>query len=298
MSRVKLKGLDRAQMAVFNALRFTSPAVCSAIGQRIGAYVGYPLSPSMSANIRSVLRAVRPDLGPAEQEAMVRRAFGNIGRTFTEFAVYQKLRARVRWVGDSICTEVAADPRPFILVYPHLANWEVLAATASTHPAIAGVRRVFAVYAQIDNPVRMAIADKCRRSLPVELLPQGPRVWKQILECLAQPNSVFVAPVDGADPVRRRFPLFGRKPDHRSAIGKLVRVAAATGARLLPVSCTRKPGARFVITVLPPIEIARGQISVAQTESYILHLNEIFEPLVRDHIDDWYMAAETEFEAP
>ena len=283
---------------MFQTMRHLPPAWCSAVGRATGAWFGYRIDPWADVNLRNVIDHVRPDLSVRDRMAMVRRAWGNIGRTFAEFAVLPSLEARTELVGEDILTEVFADPRAVAVIYPHLANWEVLGAVISRHPAVAGVRGITAVYATQDDPVRMAIADERRRALAVDLLPQGRRAWKHLHARLAQQYGTIFAPVDGADTVGRLFPLFGRQPDHRSAVGKLIRIASSSGARLLPVYCTRHPAARFTVTVLPPIELANGRIGPGETCEQIVGLNALFEPLVRMAIDDWYMACETDSFGP
>ena len=183
------------EQAMHNAMRRMPPALCSKIGSYMGANVGPKIDPGGDRAVRAVVRLVRPDLEGAAHEAAVHRIWANIGRVFAEFSVLPKLLGRTELVGEDIAREVFSDPRPLIVVYPHLANWEVLGALLCIHPA-ARDRRKCAIYAPQDDPVRAAIAEQCRAQFPADLIPQGPRIWKQFRERLHEPRGSVFAPVD------------------------------------------------------------------------------------------------------
>lgn len=90
-------------------------------------------------------------------------------------------------------------------------------------------------------------------------------------------------------------PLFGRPPDKSANLGIAVRLAAATGANLLPIWVTRRQGARFTLHVAPPPEDWPARLAEARAgdPAPAIHaLNARVEPPVRAHLDQWFMLHE------
>jgi KDO2-lipid IV(A) lauroyltransferase len=149
-----------------------------------------------------------------------------------------------------------------------------------------------ALFAPPPEAARAAIAARLRGRLPVEMLPQGPAIWRRLFSTLREPfGTVFLA-VDGVESGDISFPLFGRQPRSRSGIGKLIRLAAATGARLLPYHCLRHLGPHFSIHVGQVIELPGGAMSDADICEQIIALDAHFGPIIAAHIEQWYMAIE------
>jgi KDO2-lipid IV(A) lauroyltransferase len=84
-------------------------------------------------------------------------------------------------------------------------------------------------------------------------------------------------------------PSFGRALDQRGNLGKIVRMAARTGAIVLPSFCERLPGARFRVHLLEPMEFApRTALGAPETERRVKHLDALFAPVVLRLIDQWF----------
>ena len=97
------------------------------------------------------------------------------------------------------------------------------------------------------------------------------------------------------DEVRDRqihLPLFGRPaPDKGNAV-VAVKLANSSGGTLVPVYLKRTRGARFTLAVLPPIAKAENADKPYPVGATILRFNDIFEPLVLENIEHWYMLSE------
>jgi Kdo2-lipid IVA lauroyltransferase/acyltransferase len=84
-------------------------------------------------------------------------------------------------------------------------------------------------------------------------------------------------------------PSFGRALDRRGNLGKIVRMAARTGAIILPGFCERLPGARFSVQLLEPMEfVPRTADDPQETMRCVQHLDALFAPVVRRLLDQWF----------
>ena len=101
----------------------------SALGGWLFRRLG-PLTPSSRIASRNVDLAF-PDLAPAVRAKLMDDQWDNLGRTFFEFPLTDRLtpaQGRVEVVGREKLLAIAASGKPAILVSGHFANWEVMAA--------------------------------------------------------------------------------------------------------------------------------------------------------------------------
>lgn len=277
--------------AIHLALRGLPVDWCSALGAKIGQGQAGRLSrPEAEARGKAAMALLRPDLAAPEAiEASTRALWGNIGRTFCEFSVLPRLLAQGRGVlSDPGRWEAAVtDPRPLIVAFVHLGNWEALGAQLSLHPAFARARKAQGVMMPPTNRAHAAIAARQRAFMQVELLPMDARIWHRMTENLARPGGTAWMAVDELVDGVVMAPHFGRRLKPHGNMGKVVRLAAATGARVLPVYSERRTGAHFISHILPPIDIPPGRLGAAGVLEQVHRLDEIFAPIVRRHLDQW-----------
>lgn len=76
----------------------------------------------------------------------------------------------------------------------------------------------------------------------------------------------------------------------------VARLAVMTGAEIIPAYCVRLGDrARFKVTFLPPVALVRER-SQAALMTNIAAINGVIEPIVREHLDQWYYTLDFEFE--
>jgi KDO2-lipid IV(A) lauroyltransferase len=277
------------------ALRALPIETCSAVGARLGSTMGRRAHPVADAHARALLTRLRPDLTtPEAREAALVRLWENVGRLFAEYSVIHRLlpRGRVTLSDPALLDAVCADDRPLILCFAHLGNWEVLLQQMATHCRLRGRLPLVAVVMQSENPVHAFIAARLRRSLPLKVVPTGPQVWRTVAERLRRPRGTVWLAADETRDGRVLAPHFGRRLRIDGNLGKIVRLAAATGARVLPIYSERLRGARFVSRVLPPLEMPRGRLDDDAIRAQVARIDGIFEPIVRRLAEQWYMAVE------
>jgi KDO2-lipid IV(A) lauroyltransferase len=106
---------------------------------------------------------------------------------------------------------------------------------------------------------------------------------------LEQPGRILFVAVDEQVEGRVSMPSGGRALDTSGNLGKIVRIAARTGAIILPVYSERLAGARFVTHVLPPLEIAQNlKLSAEEHLHRVAHLDALFGAVILRLIDQWF----------
>jgi lauroyl/myristoyl acyltransferase len=142
------------------------------------------------------------------------------------------------------------------------------------------------------NRVHRLIAARQRRVLPLDLIPMHPRIWHSVADKLRRPGGIVWLAADDVREAHVFAPFFGRRVRLDGNLGKMVRLAAATGARILPIYSERLAGARFVTHLLPPIEFPPGRRSEDALLADVARLDAVFAPIVRRLVRQWYMAVD------
>jgi KDO2-lipid IV(A) lauroyltransferase len=159
----------------------------SGVGGRLFRWLG-PLTPSAKIAERNIDIAF-PDLQPADRKALLAAQWDNLGRTFFEFPLTDRLTpatGRVEVVGRERLLAIARSGKPAILISGHFANWEVMAAAIVD----AGVRaRV--TYRAANNPYidRRIIEARARYGVRM-FAPKGGLGSRDLIETLHKGESV------------------------------------------------------------------------------------------------------------
>jgi KDO2-lipid IV(A) lauroyltransferase len=266
---------------------------CSALGAELGPWLGQRSDRASDTRAKAILRLLHPEADRLAIDRQARQLWCNIGRTFAEFSALPRIVAerRVTISSEAMIARIAPDPRPVIVCFAHLGNWEALGAALCGHPMVIAHRRMTAVIAPPANLARAAIAARMRGMLSVEQLHIGPGVWRAVLTRLRQRFGTVWLAVDAAEG-GVDTPLFGRPPRPDGTLGKIARLAASTGALILPVYCERLPNVRFIAHLLEPCEPPATPVDTADLLQHVAHLNTLFDTPVRRLIDQWYMAIE------
>jgi KDO2-lipid IV(A) lauroyltransferase len=281
---------ERRDLGLFRLMRALPVAAASGIGARLGQSLGRRAHPAAAARVGAALRHLRSDLASdaVALESAQKAFWSNVGRIYAEFCVFQKIAAGGRVGIDAAATfdAVLSAGRPVIVAYAHLGNWE------STGDDIA--RRVpgricaFAAPPPA-NRARAQIAAMQRSRSPARVIMTDRMAWRHALDHLESPGGIFYVAVDEVTDGKVTFPCFGREPDMRGNLSKIVRIAARTGAIIAPVYSERLPGGRFCTHVLTPMEFApRQDIDADETLRRIRQLDAQYDPVVLRLIDQWF----------
>lgn len=219
--------------------------VASATLGQIMRFVG-PLLHGVHRRGEANLRLIYPDMTAAERSAILRDAWENIGRTVAEYAHFDELADRVILENGDALRRYAKEGEQAIFVSGHFGNWEAMGATIRQQ----GVR-FGAVYRAPNNALVDEHIIKLRGQSMTRLqIPKGKRGGRDLLNALKNGYCLTMV-VDQKLNDGIEVPLLGHPAMTPPAPARL---AKKFGIPLVPLQITRKPGARFIVTVHEPIE--------------------------------------------
>ena len=277
--------IHRTEAAIFHAWTFAFRLVpldaASAIGGAFGRLVG-PLTPAHRTARRN-LEIAFPDQTPAWRAAVLRNSWDNLGRTAAEFSHMDRISpesGRLEIVGLERLHALAAEGRPAVLVGGHFANWECLA-----RAIVASGVPTQITYRAANNPyIDRAIIDSRRRYGVRLFAPKGGDGSREILEAMGRGESVGIMndqKFNGGVPV----PFFG--VEAMTAPGP-TRLALRFCGEFQPMSVQRLKGARFRVTVYPPIPLERTGDRAADIRHGVETITAFIEARVREKPEDWF----------
>lgn len=288
-----ISGMSLAELrdiSLYRVMRSLPVPLVSRIGAGLGQILGRRTHPEAAARAAATIRLLRPDLArdPHTLEAAQTRLWANVGRVYAEFCVLDKIvRERRATIGDpGTLDAVLADGRPVIVAFAHLGNWETITSQI--------VDRAPGRLAALANPVprnrvqaHIATLQRGRQGFTVMTIDGN--VWRRAMRHLEQPGGILMVAADEQVEGRVSAPSFGRALDSRVNLAKIVRMAARTGAIILPLYSERLGGARFATQVLPPLEFARKlKIGSEEHLQQVARLDALFAPVVLRLIDQWF----------
>jgi KDO2-lipid IV(A) lauroyltransferase len=85
-----------------------------------------------------------------------------------------------------------------------------------------------------------------------------------------------------------RAPLFGRAPSIPGNLSYAARLARRSGAPVIPAYVLRGEGARLKAVFGPPVHLPEGGDDPQGLVRDAMLLNQVIEPIVMAHLDQWY----------
>ncbi len=249
----------------------------SALGGWIGRTVG-PWLPGTRTARRNLTRAF-PDKPAAEIETILRGMWDNLGRTIAEYPHLEEIgRDRVEVIDGHHVDAMRDDGRAGILVSGHLANWEVQSVVAH----LRGLK-LAVVFRAPNNPAVGKLLLDLRGVAGQTQIPKGAEGARMLLRELARGGHVgilFDQKMNDGIPV----PFFGRDAMTAPAAAQL---GLRFGVPLLMTLTERLGGARFRVTVMPPLEYPSSGDRNADARIVMERLNRMLEDWVRDRPAQW-----------
>jgi len=283
---------------IHHALRLVSIDACSGFGAFISPFSAkrYPES---DARARRNWRRLRPEAAePASEDAAMHRLWRSVSRTMCEFSVLHRLwdAGRIAVDGVEQLEAVRDAGKPMIIAALHLGNWETIPATgiALGYPGSG-------FYWPLENRFDTRIAVKARERYGAVLFPASPQAIRPAMRAavaaLTENRGPFVIFIDECIDDHVFAPAFGRPLKAEGNIANVAWLAWTTGAEVLPTYCVRLgDSAQFKITILPPVALARGGDRRADLMANIARINQVIEPVIRAHLDQWYYTLDLELD--
>ncbi|KAA0678780.1 lipid A biosynthesis lauroyl acyltransferase [Roseomonas genomospecies 6] len=253
----------------------------SALGGWIGRTVG-PRLPGTRTARRNLERAF-PEKSRAEIDAIVLGMWDNLGRVVAEYPHLDEISdygpgGRVDIVGGEHIEALRDDGKAGILVSGHFANWEVQSVCSRKMGAELAV-----VYRAPNNPYVAKLLTELRGAASGTQIPKGSEGARTLIRVLTKGGHVGML-IDQKLNDGMPIPFFGRDAMTAPAAAQL---ALRLGIPLVPARAERLDGARFRITVLPPVEPPNTGDRNADVRILMERLNALLEQWIRERPAQW-----------
>jgi KDO2-lipid IV(A) lauroyltransferase len=263
--------------ALFRALPLDA---ASWLGGRLARTLG-PLA-TASRRAEHNLRLAFPHWSDAEIRAAVGDMWENLGCTVAEYPNLGKIDCyggdRVTIEGVEHIDRLRDDGRPGIFFSGHLANWEIMPlAVAQRGVAIS------LVYRAANNPLVDAMILRARGAITETHVPKGSSGARQMLEIIRRGGHLGML-VDQKHSGGVAVPFFGRDAMTAPAIAQL---ALKFDLPLVPCRVVRRNGARFHVTVSPPMTLPRDGDRSRNTQALLVAINGFIEAAIRERPAHW-----------
>jgi KDO2-lipid IV(A) lauroyltransferase len=249
----------------------------SAIGGFIGRSIGPHLSVSRRA--RRNLRRIFPDMPAKRIEEIVRGMWDNLGRVAAEYPHLDRMDERVALVGEEHLRAALARGKPIIFFAGHLANWEITPSIAAKRGAPINL-----IYRAANNPSVDALVRRSRGDAAAAgLIPKGAEGARIAMRKLSRGEHLGVLAdqkLNSGIPI----PFFGRDAMTTSAIALL---ALRFDCTVLPAQIERLDGARFRLTLHPPLDLPRTADHTADVRAITTRVNQLIEGWIRQRPEQW-----------
>ena len=255
----------------------TASTVGGLFGRRIGPRL------AVSNNARRNLRAALPELPETRIEAIVRGMWDNLGRVAAEYPHLRKIRVfdggtRVETRGIEHLNRAIAAGRRVILFGGHLANWEVAALAAGQYGL-----DIAQIYRAANNPLVDRMIARLRGG-GSELIPKGAVASRRAVAALRRGGHVSLL-ADQKLNEGVAVPFFGRPAMTAPALALL---ALHFDCAILPVRVERLSGARFRLSLYPPLDVPRSGNRKADVMAIMTAVNQMLEGWIREQPEQWF----------
>jgi Kdo2-lipid IVA lauroyltransferase/acyltransferase len=257
-------------------------ALGGAVARRIGPFLG------ISKRARTNLRRAFPELPEAEIERIVVGMWDNLGRVAAEYPHLREIRVfeaggRVETHGFVHMDRAVAAGRRMIIFSGHIANWEIGALAAAQYGAtVTRTYRVTQIYRAPNNPLVDRLISRFRGDRG-EYIPKGAPAARRAFAALYRGEHLTMLAdqkLNEGIPV----PFFGRPAMTATALALL---ALRFDCDVLPARVERLPGARFRLTVFPPLPLPRTGNGEADVAALTASVTGILESWIRDRPEEW-----------
>lgn len=263
---------------VFQQLPMT---VASALGGVLGRWIG----PRLGVSRRAVhnLRRAFPEKPPAEIDAIVVGMWDNLCRSAAEYPHLRDIDVYavdgpVEVIGAEHVDLLRDDGKAGIFYSGHIGNWEIVSLGA-TQRGVALDR----IYRQANNAWIEWLFRHGRDAVEGALIPKGSQGARELLKSLKNGNHIGML-VDQKMNDGIAVPFFGRDAMTAPALAQM---ALRFDCPIVPARVERLPGARFRLTILPPLEFTPSGDQRADIAAMMMIVNSQLESWIRETPEQW-----------
>ena len=261
--------------------------------ERASAFMGWcwqVIAPRTKRHPRALsqLEAAMPELNSEQRQTIARAMWNNLGRTFAEGLLLDRLQAepqRISVEDETIVDRIWGqdDPeRGAILASMHSANWEVFGV-----PIAERGYHVAGLYQAVQNPlIENYLLGQRQQLFRAGMISKGSHAMKRIVRLLRSGDAVAML-VDQRQAGRGvAVPFFGHDAPSTPLPATL---ALRTGARLVLGRCKRVGPVRFSIE-LKELDVAATGDHEADVARITSAIHAQFEAWIRERPHEWMWA--------
>ncbi|NTJ61277.1 lipid A biosynthesis lauroyl acyltransferase [Agrobacterium rhizogenes] len=257
-------------------------SVCSDLGGWLGRLLAPRFHKGAYARAAANLKMIRPELGEAELETLLKAYADSQGRQMAEYSVVPRLARRyVRKIGTEGLVERCSEG-PVIFIAPHISNWEVL-----WHCLLDMGLEVTMNYDPPKRRSRHYIVNRLRKGAGLGILKPGRSFVRPALRILENGGNLLMFCDEGFNGYIRA-PFFGRPAHLEGNYALIARMARKTNALIYPVYIVRERGAFSLFRSLGPFKLQLMDITEDQLIEDMKLLDAVIEPIVREYPAQWY----------
>jgi KDO2-lipid IV(A) lauroyltransferase len=266
---------------VYTVFRMLPIDLASALGGWLARTFG-PWLPVSARSVRNLSNAF-PEKSRAEIKAIVRAMWDNLGRVAAEFPHLREIdvydpNGRVETTGGEYVDLLREDGTAGIFFSGHIANWEIVSLGATQR----GVP-LDRVYREANNRLIEWLYRRGRAAVEGALIPKGAAGARLLLKALKGGKHLGML-VDQKMNDGIPAPFFGRDVMTAPALAEL---ALRFGCPVVPARVTRLKGARFKLTILPPLQLIRTGDHRADVAANMAQVNALLEKWIRETPEQW-----------
>jgi KDO2-lipid IV(A) lauroyltransferase len=250
---------------------------------RAGGCIGRMIGPRLGISRRALrnLRRAMPENSEAENRRILSSMWDNLGRSVAEFPHLARIcregTGRVEIANGARLAGLIGGGETAIFFGGHFANWEV--GPSTIHRVLGD--SLLSVYRAANNPWVNRLMRRHLRSRQV--VAKGNVGGRELVRHLRQGGHVAML-VDQKMNDGIAVPFFGREAMTAPAIARL---ALRFHCPVVPVRVERLAGARFRLTVLPPVPIVDTGDGARDVLAGMTSINAIVEGWVRARPEQW-----------
>jgi Kdo2-lipid IVA lauroyltransferase/acyltransferase len=243
------------------------------------------IAPHLKRHERALrhLASAYPEKGRAEIETIAREMWMQLGRTFAESLMIERLlrAGRIDDRSGPLLDKIKASGRGTVFVSMHSGNWELAVVPTAWH----GIKAA-GIYQRMKNPKVDDYVTLARRDrYPRGLLPKGTDAARKVVRIIREGGAVALL-ADLRDRRGISVPFFGR-PAPSTPFPALL--ARSNDAFLLAGRVVRTKGVHFIIEA-EVIDPPRTGDRDADIQDATRRVHELFEKWIREHPEQWMWA--------
>ncbi len=273
-----------AEAGIASALIGLCRALPFGVASALGGWLGRTAGPHLALTRRAARHygLAFPEAGETDVTRAMRAMWDNLGRTAFEYPNLTRIDCyaggRVSVAGAEHIDALRDDGRPGIFFSGHIANWEIMPLAVAQRGC-----DISLVYRAANNPHVDQMILKARGAITHTHVPKGAIGARQMVKIIKAGGHLGML-VDQKHNAGIEVPFFGHPAMTAPAIAQL---ALKYDLPLVPCAVRRTGGARFSVTIHPPLELPNSGNTEQDVYDLVVRINVFIEDAIRVDPPNW-----------